>query len=104
MDADKRTSIAIGFVCLCVFVLAACSVLTIAVPIEVHEDSEIEQAVKWLNDGNSVKFIAVNGEELIIGNTTYHYKAVGDTIIEYCRDVPVKMINWNGYCYALYVA
>ena len=104
MENLDRICIYIGLMCLCIFIMTISSVITVTMPVEVHEDSEIDQAVDWLNDGYSLKLIAVNGDELIIGDTAYHYKAVGDTIIEYHKDVPVKMINWNQYNYARYIA
>ena len=104
MENLDRMCIFIGLMCLCICILTVSNVMTVVMPVEVHEDCELDQAVDWLNDGYSLKLIAVNGEELIIGDTAYHYKAVGDTIIEYYKDVPVKMINWNQYNYARYIA
>lgn len=103
MENLDRICIYIGLMCLCIFIMTVSNVMTVVTPVEVHEDCEVDQAVDWLNDGYRIR-LEVNGEELIIGDTAYHYKAVGDTIIEYYRDVPVKMINWNQYNYAEYIA
>lgn len=103
MENLDRMCIFIGLMCLCIFVLTVSNVMAVTMPVEVHEDCEVDQAVDWLNDGYRLRLIGVNGE-LIVGDEDRHYKAVKDTIIEYYRDIPVKMINWNQYYYAEYIA